>query len=200
MYSVILAAGRSKRIGRDKAFLKIKKRNFIDIIINKLKRISDDIIIVAGKHNYKKLKKHTNYTVLLNSKYQLGQINSLKIAIKHIRNKAMAIILHLVDQPLIKQKTYKKLLLYYRKNTNKIIIPKVKVRIDGITRYKRGHPIIIPKNYFNLILKAPYDKGLHWVIHNKKAKIKEVIVKDKMILKDIDTKKDFIEIIKKKLI
>jgi molybdopterin-guanine dinucleotide biosynthesis protein A len=68
-------------MGRDKAFLKIEGEYFITRIFKKLEELSDKIIIVAGNHNYNKIKKlFPNQTVLLNADYELGQINSVKIA------------------------------------------------------------------------------------------------------------------------
>ncbi len=196
MYSVILSAGKSERMGRDKAFLKIDGEYFIVRIFKKLKDFSDKIIIVAGNHNYDKIKKlFPNQTVLLNADYELGQINSVKVAVKHIIENQIEtpIMINLIDQPLIKKSTYKKITEAYKKNKNKIIIPYTK-KEDG--NFKRGHPIIIPQKYFKLILKAPYEKGLHWVTHHKKAELKNIFVKDKGIIKDFDTYKEYINFFK----
>lgn len=196
MYSVILSAGKSERMGRDKAFLKIDGEYFIDRIFKKLDPFSDKIIIVAGNHNYDKIKKlFPNQTVLLNADYELGQINSVKVAVKHIIENQIEtpIMINLVDQPLIKKSTYKKITEAYKKNKNKIIIPYTK-KEDG--SFKRGHPIIIPQKYFKLILKAPYEKGLHWVTHHKKVELKDIFVKDKGIIKDFDNYKEYINFFK----
>jgi len=47
--AVILAGGKSSRMGFDKQFLKINEKRLIEIIINKLKKEFDDIIIVTNK-------------------------------------------------------------------------------------------------------------------------------------------------------
>jgi len=190
MYCVILAAGKSKRIGKDKAFLKIGKETFISTISGKLKKFAK-IIIVSNKNNFEKIKKElSGLTIIINKKYHLGQIYSVKLAIRYlIKNKINTpLMIHLIDQPLIRKSTYKKLISQYKKNTNKIIIP---YTLNNDKKRKRGHPIIIPQLYFPLVLKAPYDIGLHWVTHHKEVRIKNVYVNDKNIIKDIDTIDDY---------
>jgi len=48
---VILAGGKSERMGRDKAFLQFGGESFISVIANELLGISDDIIAVVGTKN-----------------------------------------------------------------------------------------------------------------------------------------------------
>ncbi|NLH38491.1 MAG: nucleotidyltransferase family protein [Elusimicrobia bacterium] len=193
MISLILSAGKSKRMGSDKAFLKYANKTFIETIISKLKPVSDNIIVIAGKHNIKKIREmlSEDINVILNPDYKLGQINSVKVAVKYLlkNNIKEPIMVNLIDQPYIRKETYKKIVNFYKKNKKYIIIPKAKISDSTSNNYfyKRGHPIIIPPEYFDLILKAPYDKGLHFVTHHKKAKVKDITVNDKMILKDTDT-------------
>ncbi|WP_066505134.1 molybdenum cofactor guanylyltransferase [Abyssisolibacter fermentans] len=49
---VILAGGKSLRMGFDKQFLKINNTNLIDNVINKLKYEFDDIVIITNKPNF----------------------------------------------------------------------------------------------------------------------------------------------------
>ncbi len=46
--SIILAGGKSKRFGKNKAFLKIRGRILIDQIVEKMGRLSNEIIIVTN--------------------------------------------------------------------------------------------------------------------------------------------------------
>ncbi|MEF3280812.1 MAG: NTP transferase domain-containing protein [Elusimicrobiota bacterium] len=202
MISIILAAGKSLRMGeKDKALLKIKDKTFIEEISLKLRKVSDKLIIVAGKQNIKKITSLNieNAIILLNPKYFSKQLNSLKVAVRYLQSKNIKtpIMINLVDQPLIKLSTYKKIINFYKKNKNSIIIPKVKIQEGKDNFYfKRGHPIIIPAKYLSLIINAPYKKGLHWVTHHPKVKVMDLVVSDKNILKDIDTRQDYIKYIK----
>lgn len=199
MIGVILAAGKSSRMGKDKAFLKLNGKYFVNIIFKKIIPLTQHLIIVSNEKNYERFKKHfANKAVIIkNTITELGQIYSLKLAVKYIRKRKIKgpVILNLCDQPLIKESTYKKLKEEQRKNRDFLLIPAVKL---NKTRIKRGHPVIIPQKYFDLVLKAPYDKGLHWVTHHPEVKVKNIIVKDKNILKDFDTRKEYQNFLKTK--
>lgn len=47
--SIILAGGKSTRMGTDKAFLKYNGRTFISLITEQLLRISDDVVVAIGE-------------------------------------------------------------------------------------------------------------------------------------------------------
>jgi molybdopterin-guanine dinucleotide biosynthesis protein A len=49
---IILAGGKSSRMGEDKGFLKLKGKTFMTLIIEALKPVVDDIIIVSNNKNY----------------------------------------------------------------------------------------------------------------------------------------------------
>lgn len=50
--AVILAGGKSKRMGFDKQLLKIKERRLIDSLMKKLRQEFDEIIVVTNKSEY----------------------------------------------------------------------------------------------------------------------------------------------------
>lgn len=49
MSAIILAGGKSKRMGTDKAFLRYSGHTFISLITEQLLRISDDLVVAIGK-------------------------------------------------------------------------------------------------------------------------------------------------------
>lgn len=195
MYLIILAAGKSKRIGGgDKAFLKYKDKTFIENIIEKISDKVKKILIVSGNHNYKSIKNKLNNTsniiIIKNTKYHLGQIYSVKLAIRYINEnlKPDHIMIHLIDQPHIKRTTYLKMIKFFN-SKKEVVIPAFFIKKEN--KLKRGHPVIIPKKYLNLVLKSPYSQGLHWFIHHKDVKTYNIILKDISVIQDIDTLHDF---------
>jgi molybdopterin-guanine dinucleotide biosynthesis protein A len=47
--AVVLAGGRSSRLGQDKAFLKVNGQFLIELIVDQLAQLSDEVIIVANE-------------------------------------------------------------------------------------------------------------------------------------------------------
>ena len=185
-------------MGRTKALLEYEGKSFIENIFRRLRsnKISDRIIVLGS--NEKEVL--SNWTPLgektaLNKKPEGGQISSLRVGLKNINPESEAILIALVDQPTIKTQTYKKIIDFWLKNRDCMIIPKVK-RPENMKKYsssefKRGHPIIIPKIYWHLCFEGPDDKGLHWVTHHPKVKVLDLFVADDNILKDFDTPEDY---------
>ncbi len=209
---IILSAGKSERMGRDKALLKCGGRRFVEKIISDLLSIGiDRIFIVLGEHNFVRIKREADLNpaeILINKEVELGQLHSVKLATERLtEEKAEAFMLCLVDQPLVKKETYGKIVDFFKENCDCIVIPmclreaRNRKSEGGELRrgkdpknhslYKRGHPIIIPRVYWNLILETPAGESLHWVTHHKKVKVKDVIVDDSNILKDFDTPRDY---------
>ena len=95
------------------------------------------------------------------------------------------------DMPLITLKDYKKLIMTFLNNENKIISPCYK----GIF----GNPLIIPKIYFNLIKNIQKDKGARKFLPPKEF---IYVPCSKGTIFDIDTKSKLLraKILNKRLI
>ncbi|MBC8590987.1 molybdenum cofactor guanylyltransferase [Wansuia hejianensis] len=74
--AIILAGGKSSRMGFDKQFLKIEERRLIDSIINKLKQEFQEIIIVTNKPEHYIGLGHKITKDILKDKGPLGGIHA----------------------------------------------------------------------------------------------------------------------------
>ena len=74
--AIILAGGKSSRMGFDKQFLKIDQRRLMDSLINKLKKEFKEIIIVTNKPEYYIGLSHKIITDRLKEKGPLGGIHA----------------------------------------------------------------------------------------------------------------------------
>ena len=50
---IIVAGGKSERMGRDKKFIKLKGKYFLEYAIETAKKLSEDIIISVGSESQK---------------------------------------------------------------------------------------------------------------------------------------------------
>ncbi|HOK40862.1 MAG TPA: nucleotidyltransferase family protein [bacterium] len=187
--AIILAAGLSSRMANyPKPLIKYKNKFFLEYIINNLlKSEVKKIIIVLG---YKKeiiLKYFSNTEIInfiFNEEYEKGQFSSLIKGIKYLQNLKIDynyVLLTLCDIPLVKYRTYKKLIESVEED--KIIIPS----------YNRqcGHPIIFDKKFIDYFLKEELTSNAKNVINKLREKVKYVDVNDEKILKDYDSINDF---------
>lgn len=74
--AIILAGGKSSRMGFDKQFLRIDKRRLMDSMINKLKKEFDEIIIVTNKPEHYIGLGHKITMDILKDKGPLGGIHA----------------------------------------------------------------------------------------------------------------------------
>ena len=102
--SIILAGGKSSRMGRDKAFLPFKGKPFLRHILETLAPVSSEIIIVANKDKslYEPLWQDLNVKVkfLTDKAPYEGPLNGIATASKAVSNEKVFIAT--CDTPIIK--------------------------------------------------------------------------------------------------
>ena len=153
---VVLAAGLSKRYGlRNKILEKINAKSIIESILENLISLNaykKDIIVIGGNDYISLKKKVSKYDIkiMYNQNYRKGIGSSVSLILKK-KITYSGIMFIPGDMPLITLKDYKKLIMTFLNNENKIISPSYK----GIY----GNPLIIPKIYFNLIKNLQKDNG-----------------------------------------
>jgi molybdenum cofactor cytidylyltransferase len=186
--SIILSAGRSRRMGEDKALLSINGISALQTIINAITPFAEQIIVVAGK-NYPQLK--DDYPAIYNENWQKGMFSSLQKGLSAVSEDKW-IMLHLIDHPFILPATYQKLV-------NAINDDYLVIKPFLTTENRSGHPILISPELRNILLKSPQDTNLKEVMHSLPLnKIKFLPVNDKGIIDNLNTQPQFQQRIKKK--
>ncbi len=187
---IILAAGYSKRMqGHLKPLLKIKRKTFLESIIHKMKKCKiNPIFVVVGYKKDMIINTHSHIKGVkwvYNENFSAGQFSSLKKGVIEANKmrEIDAILMTPVDMPLVKLKTYRKLI----KKANTTHLPIVK----PFYNYKSGHPIIFNRNLFKKIIKSP-NTAITRDFFKENFYICKV--NDPFILKDFDFYKDYIKI------
>src|SRR5687768_9414634 len=105
---VILAAGESSRMGRDKALLPWRGKTFLQAHIELLYPHTELVIVVAGKNlaALTPVVHSTGAFLVTNMKPELGQFSSLQVGLREVLNRGRdAAIVGLVDRPPCKGET-----------------------------------------------------------------------------------------------
>lgn len=200
--ALILAGGGSVRMGRTKALLDYGGRTFLETVRAGAKAAgAGEIIVILGASRAEVLAawKPGDVKLAFNETPELGQIASVRAGLKLVNPETEAAMICLVDQPAIKPATYRTIADFWPANRDSIIIPKCRRETPAGTgslspatpAYKRGHPIVIPKKYFQLCFDGPAEKGLHWVTHHPSVKVTDLVLEDKNIIRDFDTPEDY---------
>lgn len=104
MSAIVLAGGKSARMGSDKAFLKLNGRTFVSILTDELMKVSDDIIVVIGKKMVRKFKEvlHPSIKIMRDDYYLGSPASGIATGLDHVKYPMTAIVA--CDLPLLKAK------------------------------------------------------------------------------------------------
>ncbi len=185
VHTIILSAGKSSRIGTDKALLKIGNLTFAERLTALFAQVSDSIFLVVSPELFDKLSKNKPYLpktrLIINPKPETGRMSSVITGVKH--SGIYPTFLHNIDIPAIQAGTLQTLLAHY--DAQKIIIPSY--------RGAKGHPILLGEKIIPALLNQPASANLKDFVKSNDLTI--VNVNDPAVLQNINTRNDYIQLI-----
>ncbi|MCF7858628.1 MAG: NTP transferase domain-containing protein [Candidatus Cloacimonetes bacterium] len=196
--SIILAAGRSSRMGSDKALLEINGKPAIIHILRKLEKFTDNIYIVLGD-NLDAVKQEVlkdfdpiNISFIFNELHKKGMFSSVQKGFSSLKN-SDAVIFQLIDQPFIPLVAYKKLIENY---DPEILITQLSYTKNSIKH--GGHPLLFAPDFKEIVLSYPLESQLNEVINDNNDNRKFIEINHEAILDNLNTKKEFLKRIRNK--
>ena len=186
---ILLAAGESKRMQPAfKPLLKLGKRTVVGECVHQLRNSGlADIFVVLG-HREADIRAGlagTGVQFVVNEEYQKGMLTSVKTGLAMLGPNTDAVMIALVDQPMIKSDLVNKLIEAYGDGSKGIIIPTYKG--------KHGHPILISASFVEEIMQLDETnpEGLRAFINAHKDEWLEVPVEASGVVEDMDTAEDY---------
>lgn len=194
--AVIMASGKSERMGENKLLLKYRGTTFIENILEKVinEKFYEIAVVVSDGKVKKKCQDfiekfneinnsgtaERNIYIVENREPEKGQSESIKLGLK-ILKKCSGYMFFSGDQPLLSTDTIKKMRKNFKEGT--ITVPEY----NG----KKGLPTIFGENFKDELLELEGDTGGKPVIKSNKEKIRIVKIENPDEGKDIDTKTDY---------
>ena len=179
---LILAAGESSRMGRDKALLTYRGQTFLETIVATLREAGIEHIAVVLGHDAEEIRTAVtleDVEVVLNPNYRRGQTSSLQAGLRALAGpEPEALVLCLVDHPLVSPAAIRKL-------TAALLQPGVTAAIPT-HQGQRGHPVVIARELFEELRCLPPELGANTVLRQHRETTRLVEVNDPGILADID--------------
>lgn len=190
---LILSAGKSSRMGSDKALLQINDKPSIIHLISKLIPYANSFNIVLS-YNLESVKKEVekfypdlNVKFINNEQYELGMFSSILKGLESIPGKN-PVLMHQIDQPFISPKVYKKLIRGYNSRCYTI---QPSFLING--EKKAGHPLIINYPFRRVILRYKPENNLKEIISEFSDQRDFVMVEDKGIFHNLNSPEEFLK-------
>jgi molybdenum cofactor cytidylyltransferase len=194
---VILAAGESSRMGRDKALLpwppessaSITRETFLSAAIRLFTPYVDIVLVVAGKNgpDLAPIVYAQGASLLVNPDPARGQFSSLQIGLQEVLNRGRdAAMITLVDRPPVQLETIQFLATKFEQASEQSVWAVVP-EYHG----KHGHPILAGREMIEAFLRAPAGSNAREVEHSNQDKIAYVQVEDPFVVMNVDTPEQY---------
>jgi molybdenum cofactor cytidylyltransferase len=194
---IILAAGESTRMGRDKALLpwppggstaEKPARTLLSAAIDALSAHCELVIVVTGKNEAALRPVIYGYGAFLaqNPNPDLGQFSSLQFGLHEALNQGRdSAMVTLVDRPPPQSTTLQTLMDAFNSRDHGIwaVVPE--------SQGKHGHPILIGREMIEAFLKAPVTSTAREIEHANQQRILYVPVNDPLVIANINTPDEY---------
>ncbi len=177
--AIILAGGKSTRMGTNKMLLDYKGHPLLWHTIQSVAPFVSRVIVVTGRYD-KEIKEalgNLDVTFVYNKDYELGMFSSVLTGVKETKEDFFVLP---GDCPFIQKSTFEA-----------ILSSKEDIRYP-IYHGQEGHPLYISKKYKNELLNYGLDNNLKMFRDSKKCEI--INVEDKNIIMNLNDINDFANI------
>lgn len=185
---VILAAGESSRMGRDKALLPWPKGatggTILSSAIKSLSEYCDFVIVVGGKNEdaLRPVVYGCGAFLVRNPAPERGQFSSLQTGVQEVLNRGRdRAMVTLVDRPAANGETLSELVKAFMTREHGLwaTIPEYQGR--------HGHPIVIGREMIEAFLTAPATANAREIEHANQSRISYLPVDDPLVITNADT-------------
>jgi molybdenum cofactor cytidylyltransferase len=203
LIGIILAAGESARMGRDKALLpwppsalstsSVNSRSastetLLSASIQVLEQHCEMVIVVAGRNEaaVSPIVYGCGAFLVRNPAPERGQFSSLQTGLREVLNRGRdAAMITLVDRPPASTKTFEVLVNAFEGRAHGIwaVVPE----FHG----KHGHPIVAGREMLEIFLKALATDNARDIEHANQSQIAYVPVEDSRVTANINTQEDY---------
>lgn len=182
---IVLAAGKSSRMGAPKALLDADGATFVARLVDTLRRggcVEIVVVVAAGSGAVASEVLRTGARPVVNPGGRGGQIGSLRAALgflAELDDPPAAIVYTPVDNPAVTADTVERLIEGWRGSRSLIVMPR-----HG---EERGHPVLADMTIADEFLAPGLVEGARTVVRRDPGRVLEVPVADAATVDDIDT-------------
>lgn len=186
IWSIILAAGESKRMGFPKMLLQFNGKTMIENVIgNVAESNTDGILVVLGASREKIMDLGIKCDVkyCFNENYKDGMLSSVQCGFRNLPEDVEAVLVFQGDQPFIAPRVTDSIIEAYRASGKGIVMP--------VFNGRRGHPLLLRIRYREQVEKLDPGEGLRSIAYLYSEDVLEIVTDNQGILRDFDTYDDY---------
>ncbi len=183
--AIILAAGRSKRMGQPKMLLPWGDTTVIGKVIETIHSAGiEDITLVTNSDIAPRIVNTGQTTrTLLNDNGEM--VTSIQLGLQEQKSSAEATLICLGDQPQVEERSVRLVCEMFLAKKFSIVVPSYQMR--------RGHPWLITKELWGEVLQMRAPKSMREFLNEYKDDILYVDYENPSILQDLDTPEDYLK-------
>jgi nicotine blue oxidoreductase len=187
---IVLAAGRSRRMGAPKAFLEMDGTSFLARAAAALREGGCDAVwVVTGPADDEAAARIASKAremgahVAVNPAPDSEQVDSLRAGLRAIPGEADAAVVLPVDVPRVDADAVRRVVNAFRERGAPVL--------RAVHGGRHGHPVLFARALFAELLDGDLPDGARTVVHAHAAELEEVEVAAAGVLHDVDTPEDF---------
>ena len=199
--AIVLAAGRSRRMGAQKLLLPLGGRPVIARIVDELlggpvdevivdevivdEVIVDEVIVVIGQdgQRIRQVLAGRRVHLVVNPDAEADMLSSVRCGLRAMPPQCDAALVVLGDQPGISREVVAELVQALRTGSRGIVVPTFQGR--------RGHPLLFSADYRDEILNHYDQVGLRGLLQAHADDVAEVKVSTPEVIEDMDSAEDY---------
>ncbi len=187
---IVLAAGRSRRMGEPKALLPMGSETFLTHTLHIFRDGGcADLVVVVGSSEDPDAARisgvvvATGARVAENPETYSEQIDSLRVGIRTLPKSARAALVSPVDLPGLNSGIVRSIIKAFESTDAPIVAPRYGTG--------HGHPVLFSRGVFPELLYEPLPEGARSMIHRHLHDLHEVPIDDESIVRDVNTPDEY---------
>jgi molybdenum cofactor cytidylyltransferase len=181
--AILLAAGRSSRMGAFKPLLPFGNKTVIECCIDYLRKGGVDTIVVVLGHRAEDLRqKLSGVRFALNPDPDSEMGASIGVGVRELPEEADATLIALSDHPAVPATVVSRLLDSWRQGA-RIVVP--------TWRERGGHPVLVDLSFKSELVSLDASGGLRAFLETHHSEVQRVAVDSPYIARDMDTWDDY---------
>jgi molybdenum cofactor cytidylyltransferase len=187
--AIILAAGKSKRMGQPKMSLPWGETTVLGQVISILRSAGvEDIVTVTGgfREQVEVVAEQQGSRVIFNKEYASNEmLNSIQYGLQSLKAEAEAALICLGDQPQVQERSVRRVCEAFQRSRSRLVVPSYQMR--------RGHPWLVARPLWEEILNMRSPGSPRDFLNAHSQEIEYVEIDNSSILEDLDTPEDYLK-------
>ncbi len=183
--AIVLAAGRSERMGAFKPLLPFGETTVIESCLQNLREGGVETVVVVLGHRGEELRDHLAtsgalFAVNLDPESEMS--DSIACGVRELSQESKAVLITPADYPAVPSGVISQLIGEWKKG-HRLVKP--------TWRGRGGHPVLVDLSFRNELLNLDSDLGMKSLFDNRMVQVKRLPVDSNNVARDIDTWEDY---------